>query len=140
MITKKWKQYSSVYGWKMHCGIHLCVQTMEYHVAITKVKVLIYSTRGKHKSTRLSERIRHKCHMLHYSFMQYIQNRHTIKTESRLEITKGWVEREMRSDYLIGTGCFSEVKKSFKIDNVVNILYAAELFSLQWLAVCFMLF
>ena len=46
----------------------------------------------------------------------------------------------MRSDYLIGTGCFSEVKKSFKIDNVVNILYAAELFSLQWLAVCFMLF
>ena len=62
----------------------------------------------------------------------------TIKTESRLEITKGWVGREMRSDYLIG--CFSEVMESFKIDNVANILYAAELYNLKWLAVCFMLF
>lgn len=46
----------------------------------------------------------------------------------------------MRSDYLIGTGGFSEMMESFKIDNVANILHAAELYNLKWLAVCFMLF
>ena len=64
----------------------------------------------------------------------------SIETESRLRITRGWVEREMRSDYLICTGCCTEVMKILKPDNIVNILNTIEMYNLKWLIICFVRF
>lgn len=78
-----------------------------------------------------------RVHMLWFHLQKMSRIGNSIKTESSLVIASGWEEGEMGNDCFVGMKFPLEVMKRW-LYSIVNVLKAAKIHTLKWLALSFM--